>query len=157
MQEFIDGVILTPLKQISHPKGDVYHAIKRNDPGFVGFGEAYFSSILKGMIKAWKCHSEMTLNLVCILGKIHFVLYDGRMDSPTYGKFMEVTLSPDYPELYRRLTIPNGVWMAFIGVEYGRSILLNVADIAHDPTEQINIPKEESNIKFDFDNIHVEK
>ena len=70
----IDGVLLTPLKQITHPKGDVFHAMKCVDPGFEGFGEVYFSSVLQGLVKAWKRHSRMTLNLVCIVGKIHFVL-----------------------------------------------------------------------------------
>ena len=89
----IDGVLLTPLKQITHPKGDVFHAMKCVDPGFEGFGEVYFSSVLQGLVKAWKRHSRMTLNLVCIVGKIHFVLYDGRENSSTFGKYMEVILS----------------------------------------------------------------
>lgn len=152
----IEGVLLTSLRQINHPKGDVYHAMKCIDPGYIGFGEAYFSSILCGLVKAWKCHFRMTLNLVCIAGKIHFILYDGRENSSTYGDFMEVTLSPA-PPLYRRITIPPGVWMAFIGVERGKSMLLNVADIPHDPAEQVNIPIEESNIKFDFTKINIEK
>ena len=33
------------------------------DPGFEGFGEVYFSSVLQGLVKAWKRHSRMTLNL----------------------------------------------------------------------------------------------
>lgn len=149
----IEGVIVTPLKQIYHPKGDVFHAMKCVDPGFDGFGEAYFSSIIQGLVKAWKCHSKMTLNLVCIVGKIHFVLYDGRENSPTRGEFMEITLSPESPDMYRRLTIPPGVWMAFVGIGEGKSILLNVANIPHDPAEQVNIPIEESGIDFDFSNI----
>ena len=48
----IDGVLLTPLKQITHPKGDVFHAMKCVDPGFEGFGEVYFSSVLQGLVKA---------------------------------------------------------------------------------------------------------
>lgn len=157
MEFMIDGVILTPLKQIYHPKGDVFHAMKCTDPGYEGFGEAYFSSIIQGLIKAWKRHSRMTLNLVCIVGKIHFVLYDGREDSPTYGQFMEATLSPETDSLYRRITIPPGVWMAFVGIGEGKSVLLNVANIPHDPTEQVNIPIEESDIKFDFDKIELTK
>ena len=152
----IDGVLVTPLKQIYHPKGDVFHAMKCVDPGFEGFGEAYFSSIIGGLVKAWKRHSRMTLNLVCIVGKIHFVLYDGRDGSPTKGEFMEITLSPEDPQLYRRLTIPPGVWMAFVGIDKYKSVLLNVANIPHDPAEQVNIPAEESNIVFDFDKISVE-
>lgn len=156
MKNYINGVLITPLKQINHPKGDIYHAIKKIDPGYIDFGEAYFSSILCGLIKAWKCHTHMTLNLVCMVGKIHFVLYDGRKESDTFGQFMEVTLSPDSPELYRRLTIPPGIWMAFIGIGNNKSMLLNVADIPHDPNEQINIPIEESDIKFDFSNVKVQ-
>ncbi len=146
----IEGVIITPLKQIYHPKGDVFHAMKCVDPGFEGFGEAYFSSIIGGLVKAWKRHSRMTLNLVCIVGKIHFVLYDGRKDSSSKGEFMEITLSPDSPDTYHRLTIPPGVWMGFVGIDKDKSILLNVANIPHDPAEQVNIPLEESDIVYDF-------
>lgn len=156
MENIINGVLLTSLKQINHPKGNIFHAMKRVDPGYVDFGEAYFSSILYGSVKAWKCHSRMTLNLVCIVGKIHFVLYDGRKKSSTYGQFMETTLSSEKLELYRRITIPSGVWMAFIGIGEGKNMLLNVADIPHDPTEQVNIPIEESDIKFDFSQINVQ-
>lgn len=157
MTNMIDGVFLTPLKRITHPKGDVFHAMKCMDPGYSSFGEAYFSTIYGGLVKAWKCHFCMTLNLVCMVGKIHFVLYDGREKSPTYGHFMEATLSPENPELYRRITIPPGVWMAFVGVDDSKNMLLNIADIPHDPTEQVNIPIEESDIKFDFTKINIDK
>lgn len=153
----IDGVYVTPLKQIYHPKGDIFHAIKCTDLGFNGFGEAYFSSIASGLIKAWKRHSRMTLNLVCIIGKVHFVLYDDRVGSSTKGEFMEVTLSPDSESHYRRLTVPPGVWMGFVGLGKDKSIILNVANIPHDPTEQINIPIEESDIKFDFNQLDLTK
>ena len=48
----MDGVILTPLKQIYHPKGDIFHAMKKSDIGFDGFGEAYFSTINQNDIKS---------------------------------------------------------------------------------------------------------
>ena len=52
--KILDGVILTPLKKIGHPKGDVFHAMKLSDEGFCGFGEAYFSTVNKSEIKGWK-------------------------------------------------------------------------------------------------------
>ena len=64
----MDGVILTPLK-ISNIKGDIQHIAKASDPGYVGFGEAYMSSINKGAIKGWKKHNKMTLNLIVIIGR----------------------------------------------------------------------------------------
>ena len=72
----MDGIILTPLKQIHHPKGDIYHAMKKSDIGFENFGEAYFSTIIKNDIKGWKKHTKMTLNLIVPSGEIEFVIYD---------------------------------------------------------------------------------
>jgi dTDP-4-dehydrorhamnose 3,5-epimerase len=130
--EKIDGVIITPLKQILSPLGDVMHGIKKADPGYVGFEEAYFSTINFGSIKAWKKHQKMTLNLIVPVGKIRFVLYDNRPDSPTHEVFSEVTLSR---ENYYRLTIPPNIWLAFKGEDEAMNLLLNCADMEHDPDE----------------------
>ncbi|MCT4638571.1 MAG: dTDP-4-dehydrorhamnose 3,5-epimerase family protein [Bacteroidales bacterium] len=143
----INGVIITPLKRISHPKGDVFHGIKKSDDGYVGFGEAYFSTVNHGVIKAWKKHSRMTLNLIVPEGEVKFVLYDDRENSDTNGNFQEVVLSQNN---YSRLTVPPGVWMGFEGVGKDLNMLLNVADIPHDPEEQLNIPMEESNINYNW-------
>jgi len=90
----------------------------------------------------------MTLNLVCIGGAIRFVLYDDRPGSKTPRLFQEVTLSQE--NNYARLTVPPGVWMGFEGVSAGESLLVNVADMLHDPTEQENVPMEKSPIVFDW-------
>ena len=41
----IDGVSCNKLSIISTPGGDVLHAMKNIDNGFVDFGEVYFSEI----------------------------------------------------------------------------------------------------------------
>ncbi|MEG1589027.1 MAG: dTDP-4-dehydrorhamnose 3,5-epimerase, partial [Mucinivorans sp.] len=109
----IEGVILTPLKQIFHPLGDVFHGMKKSDAGFAGFGEAYFSTIHHQDTKPWKKHIRMTLNFVVPVGSIRIVIYDDRATSPTCGQFFEVTLNSDN---YQRITIPPDVWVAFSGV-----------------------------------------
>ncbi|MEF1172537.1 dTDP-4-dehydrorhamnose 3,5-epimerase family protein [Vibrio sinaloensis] len=128
----LDGLLITPLKQISHPKGDIFHAMKSSDNGYVGFGEAYFSEVNFGEIKGWKKHTEMVLNLVVPAGKIKFVAYDDRAQSSTYGQFYQTELSA---ENYCRLTVPQGVWLAFQGTGESRNLLLNLASIPHDPNE----------------------
>lgn len=126
----MDGVIVKSLKQIYHPKGDIFHVMKKSDIGFDGFGEAYFSTINKNDIKGWKKHTKMTLNLVVPVGKIEFVIYDENLK-----EFFSVKLSQDN---YQRLTIKPNLWMAFKGCEQN-NILLNLASIEHDPNEAINI------------------
>ena len=135
----MDGVILTPLKQIHHPKGDVFHGMKKSDDGYDGFGEAYFSTINQDDIKGWKKHTEMTLNLVVTVGEIKFVVYDEETK-----EFFSVTLSQNN---YQRLTVKPNLWMAFQGVgEY--NMLLNLASIEHNPNEAINIDLSE--IKYEW-------
>ena len=135
----MDGVILTPLKQIHNQKGDIFHAMKKSDDGYDGFGEAYFSTIHKDTIKGWKKHTKMTLNLVVPVGAIEFVVYDENTK-----KFFSVVLSQDN---YQRLTVKAGLWMAFIGMEEN-SMLLNLASIEHNPQEAENI--ELSEIQYEW-------
>jgi len=126
----MDGVVLTPLRQIFHPKGDIFHAMKRSDKGFDGFGEAYFSTVNKDDIKGWKKHTQMTLNLVVPIGEIEFVIYDEDKKD-----FFSIKLSKNN---YQRLTIKPNLWMAFRGIgEY--NMLLNLASIEHNPNEAVNI------------------
>jgi dTDP-4-dehydrorhamnose 3,5-epimerase len=128
----VEGVLLTPLKRIHHPKGDVFHGMKKSDVGFSGFGEAYFSTINNEDTKPWKKHLEMTLNFVVPMGKIRFVIYDDRENSVTKNCFFDVTLGDNN---YQRITIPPGVWVAFNGVGSSYNLLLNLANLEHDPNE----------------------
>ena len=128
----VEGVLLTPLKKIHHPKGDVFKKKKKSDAGYCGFGEAYFSTIHFQDVKPWKKHLEMTLNFVVPMGEIRFVIYDDREDSLTKNNFFDVTLGSDN---YQRITIPPGVWVAFSGVGSEFNLLLNLANMEHNPAE----------------------
>lgn len=122
----VKQIIVTPLKHIPVVGGDVLHAMKCSDPGFVGFGEAYFSQIERGAAKAWKRHLRMTLNLVVPMGVVQFVFVDDE------GATREEVVGLDR---YVRLTVPPGIWFGFKGLAAPYSLLLNVADIPHDPAE----------------------
>ena len=135
----MDGVDLTPLKQIYNSKGNIFHAMKQCEATFNGFGEAYFSSIKEGEVKGWKKHLKMTLNLIVPEGEIRFVVFDDRENSQTKSKFFQINLSK---ENYCRLTISPGLWMGFQGISEYTNLLLNVASIEHDPEESINLPLE---------------
>ncbi|WP_113923009.1 dTDP-4-dehydrorhamnose 3,5-epimerase [Cognataquiflexum aquatile] len=128
----VEGVFLTPLKKIQNPKGDVFHAMKKSDVGFCGFGEAYFSTINFEDTKPWKRHLKMTLNLVVPIGLIRFVIFDDRKGSLTQNNFFDITLGENN---YQRITIPPGVWVAFRGIGSKYNLLLNLADLEHDPAE----------------------
>jgi dTDP-4-dehydrorhamnose 3,5-epimerase len=139
----IKDVLLTPLDIIEVPNGRVFHALKDLDEGYNKFGEAYFSEVEPGKVKAWKRHQLMTLNLVVPIGEIRFVLFDDRLEG--HQEYGEYYLSP---QRYSRLTIPPMVWVGFQGLSKTNSLLLNVADLTHDPEEVDR--KELSEIQFDW-------
>ena len=62
-------------------------------------------------------------------------------------KFEEVTLSK---ENCKRLTIPPGMWFGFKGLSEAKSLLVNIADIEHNPKE---VEQEHyKNINYDWSN-----
>jgi dTDP-4-dehydrorhamnose 3,5-epimerase len=133
MGEIMKGeVFITQLKRIYHPKGDVFHAIKKSDLGFNGFGEAYFTAILHGETKGWKRHSQMCLNLIVPVGMVRFYIYN-ELDN--------TTLSYDLGfDNYARLSIASGNWVAFHGLGSDLNLILNVASMEHDQNESTNVP-----------------
>jgi dTDP-4-dehydrorhamnose 3,5-epimerase len=125
----MDGIILTPLKKIYHPKGDILKAITKSDSVFSEFGEAYFSVINQGDIKGWKKHTKMISNLIVVTGEIEFVFHNENTK-----EFFNIKISQNN---YKRLTIKPGLLMAFRGIEK-HNMLFNLSSIEHDPDEAIN-------------------
>ena len=143
----IDGVILTPLKKIIHPKGDILQGMKNNDDGYAGFGEAYFSTIKQADIKGWNRHKNMTLNLIVPIGEVTFIIYDDREKSKTKETFYKVDLSPSN---YKRLTVPPGLWLAFKGGYANKNnLILNISSMAHDSDEIERKTLEQINYNWD--------
>jgi len=140
----INGVTLTPLNIIEVNGGDILHAMKREDNGFSGFGEAYFSNVNYKTIKAWKRHRNMTMNIVVPIGEIRFVLFDDR-EKALNKNFHEILLSRNN---YYRLTVPPMVWFGFQGIFKGESMLLNLANKIHKPSEAERKQADELNFNW---------
>ena len=141
----IDGVILTPLEIVSNSKGNVLHGMKKSDPGFINFGEAYFSTIKHGQTKGWNKHNSLTMNLIVPYGEVVIVIFDDRASSQTNNSFFKTTISINN---YNRLTIPPNLWVAFHGIGKQKNIILNIASEEHDSKEieRIDLKK----IQFDW-------
>ena len=132
--EFVDKtakIVVSPLASIPVDGGGVMHAMKNTDIGFTGFGEAYFSWINSDKVKAWKCHTKMTMNLIVPVGCVRFVFKDDRTSVDQY-RVAEVG-----DKNYCRLTVPPGVWFGFQGLDSNPSLVLNIGSIPHDPEEVV--------------------
>lgn len=123
----MNKIIKSQMKIIQVHEGDVLHGMAVTDNGFSGFGEAYFSTVNPGAIKGWKRHKTMICNFLVPVGTLKVVVYDD-----VNNKFDENILSRSN---YLRLTISPKLWIAFQCLDVRASVLLNIANIAHDPNE----------------------
>lgn len=126
------AALFTPLQRIDTDGGEVLKALRSDEPGFAGVAEAYFSRVDPGSVRAWKLHTEMTVNVVVPVGHARFVIAQG-------GEFETHDLGPDHN--YGRLTIQPGNWFGFKGGDHG-ALVLNLANILHHPDEGQNKPPE---------------
>lgn len=136
-------IILTPLARIETAGGDVLHAMKQSDTGCAAFGEAYFSWVSVGYVKAWKRHTRMTMNVVVPVGQVRFVF---RLDGVDEFRVEEIGV-----DRYARITVPPGIWFGFQGLATPESLVLNIASIPHDPHEVERLTL--SDVKYDWNNL----
>lgn len=147
----IDGVLVTPLRQIVDERGKIMHMLKSGDKHFKSFGEIYFSCVNNGAIKGWHIHREMTLNYAVPHGNIKFVLFDGRENSPTKGEIQEIFMGIDN---YCLVTVPPGVWNGFKGISVNPAIVANCTDIPHDANEIDRLDPFDESIPYDWEIKH---
>jgi dTDP-4-dehydrorhamnose 3,5-epimerase len=143
----IEGVQVVPLRRIPDERGTIYHMLRRTDAHFREFGEIYFSSIYKGVVKGWHRHREMTLNYVCIHGAIKLALYDERDGSPSRGEVMEIFLGKDN---YSLVVIPPQVWNGFKGMSDPYAIVANCCTHPHDPSRSTRLDPFDNHIPYDW-------
>ena len=143
----IEGVVITPLKQIFDERGKVMHMLREDSPVFQRFGEIYFSSVEPGAVKAWHLHRRMTLNYTVVTGKIKFVLFDDRPGSSTRGRVQELFMSPENHAL---VTVPPLIWNGFKGLGVTAAIVANCPTLPHDPDEIERKSPSDGSIPYDW-------
>jgi hypothetical protein len=89
--QYVAGLLVVLLRRIPDERGTIFHMLRLTEEHFVRFGDIYFTTINREVVKGWHKQPEMTLNYACIVGRIKLALYDDREDSP-----MKAAL-PDLP------------------------------------------------------------
>ena len=74
----IDGVRVVPLKLIRNERGRLIEVQRRDDAHFLGFGQAYITSTLPGVVKAWYRHARQIDQIALMKGTLKLVLFDSR-------------------------------------------------------------------------------
>lgn len=142
----IEGVRVIPLRRIPDERGTIFHMLRATDPHFMSFGEIYFSSIYKDVVKGWHRHAEMSLHYACPIGRVKCVVYDDRPTSPTRGAVMEIFLGQDS---YNLLVVPPDTWNGFKGL-VDVSLVANCCTHAHDPKRSDRLDPYDNTVPYDW-------
>ena len=117
--------------------GDVIKFISSKSKYFDKFGEVYFSEIKYKMIKGWKLHKKMKMNICVPAGEVKFVLFSNE-------KFEEIILNKNS----FILTIYPSTWFAFQGLSKNLNLVTNFSNILHSDNESVTKPLNQFNYEW---------
>ncbi len=147
----IDGVVVRPAVTLPDDRGEVLEVLSAGWIELRGapIPHVYMATIEPGVIKGWICHKLQDDRSVALFGRLRWVLFDGRADSPTFGVVQVRT----FTERNRHLIIvPAGVWHAVENVGSTEAAFVNLPTRAyqHDDPDKYRLPLDTPEIPFQF-------
>lgn len=149
LEETIAEASVIPLKKVCNERGHLLEVQRRDDPHYLGFGQAYVTATLPGVVKAWYRHAAQFDQVTLLKGALHLVLYDTRTNSETLHVLQHIHLKEDNPQLVQ---IPPGIWHGFQAVSAEPAMLLHLNTIPFDfanPDEE-RLPINAASIPYHF-------
>ncbi len=143
-------MIFEPRAVLGDHRGAVLHHLRADSPYLPQFGEIYMSTVLQGVVKAWKRHHHVAQNITVPIGRIRFVAYDPRPASSTHGVVLERILER---QTHGLLHIPAGIWYGFRGETLGESLIVNCIGVPHDPTESDRLPEDSKDVPYSWNSV----
>lgn len=143
------GVEVKNLKVIPDERGRLMEILRRDDPIFCGFGQVYLTTAWPGVVKAWHRHRLQTDHFCVVRGMIKLVLYDGRVNSPTFQCLEEHFIGDHRPQL---IQIPAGVYHGFKNVSDVEALVINCVTEPYNletPDEE-RLPPHDGTIPYDW-------
>ena len=130
----MEQIIFYPKREFSG-RWDILHFIRSNDKNFCGFGETYFSSIKYNSIKGWKKHNSMTMNLICLVGRVEFIFaFKNEFKEWTFSQYI---LEPTNNGV---LNVPPGYFFCFKILNKNLHLISNFSNLQHDENEISRLP-----------------
>lgn len=137
----IQDVVLKKLRVIADERGYLMEMMRVDDEFFDKFGQVYMTAVYPDVVKGWHYHKLQTDYMACVSGMIKLVLFDARIDSPTYRQVNEFFIGERNPALVK---IPPMIYHGFKGIATGPALIVNTV------TEPYNYEKpDEFRVEWD--------
>lgn len=150
LQKSIDGVTVHEVLHVPRDHGILTEVFRPEwDPTGMPVVQVYQSRLFPGAIGAWSCHARSVDRLFVNQGHLKIVLYDGRDDSPTFRRLMELHTGDARPGL---VVLPAGVWHGLQNLGSTDALVLNLPTVAYDyeDPDHYRLPWDSSEIPYEW-------
>jgi len=126
----IEGVTIREVLHVPRDHGVITEMFRPEwDPTGLPIVHIYQSRLYPGAIGAWSCHAKAIDRLFVNQGHLKVVLFDGREDSSTFGRIVELHTGDARPAF---VVIPMGVWHGLQNLGTVDALVLNYPTRAYD-------------------------
>jgi dTDP-4-dehydrorhamnose 3,5-epimerase len=123
IEEQIDGVVVREVRHVPRDHGVITEIFRPEwDPTGLPVVHIYQSRLFPGAIGAWSCHGATIDRLFVNQGYLKVVLFDGREQSPTYRRVVELHVGDARPAL---VLLPAGVWHGLQNLGSSDALVIN--------------------------------
>jgi dTDP-4-dehydrorhamnose 3,5-epimerase len=120
------GVQFRPTRPVPHEDGHVTEVARTSWDALANpIVQVHTTTTFAGRIRAWGLHPLGTDRLFVVTGLVRLVLFDGRKDSPTFGRLNEFVVSEKNPGL---LIVPPNVYHGWKNIGTTEAIIINMPD-----------------------------
>lgn len=143
-QEPIDGVRFRPVRPVPHEDGTLAEIARASWPEIdLPIVQVHVTTTLPGRVRAWGLHTASTDRLFVVSGLVSIVVYDGRLESPTFGCTDEFRVSERNPGL---LVIPPNLYHGWKNIGVDEAFILNMPSNQYDyqSPDALDLPYESS-------------
>jgi len=125
----IAGVQFRPARPVPHEDGHVTE-VARTNWEIVGspIVQVHITTTFAGRVRAWGLHPLGTDRLFVVSGLVKLVLFDGRKESPTFGRLSEFVVSEKNPGL---LIVPPNLYHGWKNIGTTEAVIINMPTIMY--------------------------
>ncbi len=136
----IGGVEFRPSRPVPHDDGYMCEVARTNwDIIKSPIVQVHVTTTLPGRVRAWGLHRQTTDRLFVVSGMVKIVVFDGRKDSPTFGRLNEFMVSERNPGL---LTIAPDLHHGWKNIGETEAVIINMPDrmYNHESPDALDLP-----------------
>jgi dTDP-4-dehydrorhamnose 3,5-epimerase len=123
VEKQIHGVVVREVRHVPRDHGVITEIFRPEwDPTGLPIVHIYQSRLFPGAIGAWSCHATTIDRLFVNQGHLKVVLFDGREESPTYRRVVELHTGDARPAF---VVLPSGVWHGLQNLGASDALVIN--------------------------------